>query len=140
MPELTHPQEHPLLDSLSIQQLIDLRYELSAAKKEIAAQERAVKSEIDAIDAKLIEYHKNNPEVSEVSGATAKVKWSEETHYSPEAGFREDVRDWLFENGHQHLITWHFNRAATDEFVNTLGSMPPHTTAFDKTKISCRKL
>lgn len=120
--------------------LVDRRYELAKAKTELNAMVNSIKEQIDAIETVLWEYHEQNPEVAQINGVHAKIKWSTENQYSTEAGTKEEVRDWLFQNGHQYLMTWHLNRASTEEFVQVHGELPPHVTVYEKRKTSCTKL
>ena len=141
MPEVAFlPTEAPdELGSMNAQELVDLRYGLEQERAALASAERAKKKELEAVDYLLWEYHEANPEVSEIHGDTAKVKWSEETYYNTEAGRKEEIRDRLFEEGHQHLMTWHLNRAATEEFIALNGPLPG-VESYVKQKVSCRKL
>lgn len=123
-----------------IKDLIDRRYELAKAKTELNAQVNAVKEQVDLIEALLWEYHEQNPEVAQIEGAQAKIRWSTENQYSTEAGTKEEVRDWLYKNGHEYLMTWHLNRASTEEFMQLHGELPPNVTVFEKRKTSCTKL
>lgn len=120
-------------------ELADRRYTLTAEKSALNAQVTAIDKEIAAIDAALHQYHAENPDVSQISGSAAKVRWSEENNYSPVAGMKETLRDWLFENGHAHLMTWHINRASADEYVNMHGPLP-HVEVYVKKKVSCTKV
>lgn len=126
-------------EELTLGDLVDLRYNLEQQRKEVAATERTIKQQIADIDHQLFDYHENNPGVSEIRGTRAKVKWSEETHYNTEAGRKEEIRDWLFQNGHQYLMTWHLNRAATEAYVSMHGELPG-VTPFVKQKVSCTKV
>ena len=141
MPEVSVIRENISVDyeSLDVANLIDLRYQLEQQRKEVAATEREIKKQMEDIDNRLWAYHEANPEVAEAQGQVAKIKWSEEDNYSTEAGRKEEVRDWLFDNGLQHLMTWHLNRAATQECVAMRGELPGVST-YVKRKVSCRKL
>lgn len=129
---------NPFAD-LSIPELIDTRKEIMEARAKLAAEDRVLKADLDAVDDLLIAYHEDNPEVSQVRGTIAKVSWSEETHYNVDAGTKEETRDWLFANGHQYLMTWHLNRASTEEFIRMHGELP-NVTPYVKKKVSCTKL
>ena len=137
--ELTEATPINRYTNLSLQQLIDARYNLKEEKAIVAARERELKKEMDIVDEMLVAYHYDNPEVAQIRGEEAKVAWSQETHYNTDAGTKEQVRDWLIEQGHQHLMTWHLNRAATDEFVKLYGDIP-NVSPYVKDKVSCTKL
>ena len=124
---------------LEIGELVDARKDLTDSKGALNRDIKNIDESIKEIDELLMQYHEENPEVAQVNGSKAKVKWTEEVHYNTEAGHKEAVRDWLFQNGHPYLMTWHLNRASTQQYVDLHGEIP-HVTPYVKNKVSCTKL
>jgi len=126
------------VERAELQDLIDQRYALEQQRKAAAAEERNVKRMIAQIDDELLQYHENNPEVSQVQGETATVSWSEELVFSIEGDCKDQVRQYLIDNQAEYLMTWHLNNAATREYVALHGELP-NVNPFVKKKVSCRK-
>ena len=128
------------LDQESIVDLIDERYDLRLEKAKLNAQVKALDERANQIEGILIEYHNANPEVAQIQGNRAKVSWSVQNNYGTEAGTKEEVRDYLFQNNLQYMMTWHLNRASVDEYVSLYGALPPNVTCYEQPKVSCTKL
>jgi len=130
----------PLPVETSIPELIDRLYEIREDLSVLSAQEKRLKEERQRIEEVLWQYHEDNPEVSQIEGSRAKIRWSTEMHFNIEAGKKDDVREWLIQNDHPYLMTWHLNRASTESFMQLHGELPPNVSTFEKRKVSCTKV
>ena len=137
MPEVT-PTRRQEGAELSIQKLIDKRYAIQQERKEVAAEDRELKKQMNDIDARLFAYNEENPEVAVLHGTGAKVSFSEERVFNIEAGKKDEVKQHLIDNDITYLMTWHLNNASLRDFEAMHDSLP-HVEPYVKKKVSCTK-
>ena len=130
-------------NDMDLQELVQIRKTITERKSDLAREVKAIEADVRRIDAILLAFHEDNPLVDRLSfdlegfGAT-NIAFTEETVFNTEADMKEQIRDWLFENNLQHLMTWSLNNAATRMHVELHGELP-HITPYVKKKVSMTK-
>jgi len=126
------------LSSIPLNELIDLRYEKDQQRKVLAAQEKSIKDEIIDIDAALVSYHLDNPEVDRLAGTLAKVTFTQERVFTVTKENKAQLMEWMIENDLTFMTVWHLNNAAAREYETVHGEIP-HAQPYVKNKVSMRK-